>query len=141
VHCKNFEIEGSLDGKIFVTELLSLRARSKVLGDISTSKLAIEPGAVFTGKCDMSGSIQNPNATKPTESKENNSSGLNKYVEYSGIAFQMVAIILAFVWAGKKIDEKFFNGESVFIIVFSLLGVLISMYFVIKDFIKISRKK
>ena len=73
--------------------------------------------------------------------KKNNSSGLNKYVEYSGIAFQMVAIILAFVWAGKKIDEKFFNGESVFIIVFSLLGVLIAMYFVIKDFIKISRKK
>ena len=73
--------------------------------------------------------------------KKNNSSGLNKYVEYSGIAFQMVAIILAFVWAGKKIDEKFFNGESVFIIVFSLLGVLLAMYFVIKDFIKISRKK
>ena len=70
VHCKNFEIEGSLDGKIFVTELLSLRARSKVLGDISTSKLAIEPGAVFTGKCDMSGSIQNSNATRPTEPKE-----------------------------------------------------------------------
>jgi cytoskeletal protein CcmA (bactofilin family) len=70
VHCKNFEIEGSLDGKIFVNELLSLRARSKVLGDISTSKLAIEPGAVFTGKCDMSGSIQNPYATKPAESKE-----------------------------------------------------------------------
>ena len=70
VQCKNFEIEGSLDGKILVTEVLSLRARSKVLGDISTSKLAIEPGAVFTGKCDMSASIQNPNATKPTESKE-----------------------------------------------------------------------
>jgi ATP synthase protein I len=73
--------------------------------------------------------------------KKNNNSGLNKYVEYSGIAFQMVAIILAFVWVGKKIDEKYFNGESVFIIVFSLLGVLLAMYVVIKDFIKISRKK
>ena len=73
--------------------------------------------------------------------KKNNSSGLNKYVEYSGIAFQMVAIILAFVWAGKKIDEKYFNGDSVFIVVFSLLGVLLAMYFVIKDFIKMSRKK
>ncbi len=70
VHCKNFEIEGSLEGKIFVIELLSLRAKSKVLGDISTSKLAIEPGAVFTGKCDMSGSTQNTYAGKPAESKE-----------------------------------------------------------------------
>ena len=73
--------------------------------------------------------------------KKNNFSGLPKYAEYSGVAFQMIAIILAFVWAGKKIDEKFFNDEAVFIIVFSLLGVGLAMYFVIKDFIKISRKK
>lgn len=69
VNCKNFEVEGSVDGKVFVSELLSLRAKSKILGDITTSKLAIEPGAVFTGKCDMSASNQNLNATKPTESK------------------------------------------------------------------------
>jgi len=70
VHCRNFEIEGSLEGKIFVNELLSLRARSKILGDITTSKLAIEPGAIFTGKCDMSGSTQNTNAGKSTEARE-----------------------------------------------------------------------
>jgi cytoskeletal protein CcmA (bactofilin family) len=70
VYCKNFEIEGSLEGKIFVTELLSLRAKSKVFGDIATSKLAIEPGAYFTGKCDMSGVTHNTNAEKATESKE-----------------------------------------------------------------------
>jgi cytoskeletal protein CcmA (bactofilin family) len=69
VNCKNFEVEGSVDGKVFVSELLSLRAKSKILGDITTSKLAIEPGAVFTGKCDMSGNNQNLNASKPTESK------------------------------------------------------------------------
>lgn len=69
VNCKNFEVEGSVDGKVNVTELLSLRAKSKVLGDITTSKLAIEPGAVFTGKCDMSGSNQNMHASKPAESK------------------------------------------------------------------------
>jgi len=69
VNCKNFEVEGSVEGKVMVSELLSLRSRSKILGDISTQKLAIEPGAVFTGKCDMSGSNQNLNATKPTETK------------------------------------------------------------------------
>jgi len=70
VHCKNFEIEGSLEGKILVTDLLSLRAKSKVFGDIATLKLAIEPGAYFTGKCDMSGVSQNTYADKQTESKE-----------------------------------------------------------------------
>ncbi len=69
INCKNFEVEGSVDGKVYVTELLSIRAKSKILGDITTNKLAIEPGAVFTGKCDMSGSNQNLNASKPTESK------------------------------------------------------------------------
>ncbi len=69
VNCKNFEVEGSVEGKVVVTELLSLRAKSKILGDITTSKLAIEPGAVFTGKCDMSGINHNMNAAKPTESK------------------------------------------------------------------------
>jgi cytoskeletal protein CcmA (bactofilin family) len=67
--CKNFEVEGSVEGKVVVSELLSLRAKSKILGDITTSKLAIEPGAVFTGKCDMSGGSQNLHAAKSPESK------------------------------------------------------------------------
>ena len=58
IRCKNCEVEGVIDGKVFVSELLSLRARSKLTGEITTNKLAIEPGAVFTGKCDMSGSNQ-----------------------------------------------------------------------------------
>jgi cytoskeletal protein CcmA (bactofilin family) len=44
-----------VDGKVVVTELLSLRSMSKVYGEIKTGKLAIEPGATFTGKCDMGG--------------------------------------------------------------------------------------
>jgi len=58
VHCKNFEVEGVIEGKVSVSELLSLRAKSKLTGEIITNKLAIEPGAVFTGKCDMSGNNQ-----------------------------------------------------------------------------------
>ena len=69
VKCRNFEVEGSVDGKVIVSELLSLRAKSKILGDITTSKLAIEPGAVFTGKCDMSASNQIQNEVKPEAGK------------------------------------------------------------------------
>ena len=68
VHCKNLDIEGTIDGKVFVSELLSLRDKSKVTGEITTNKLAIEPGAVFTGKCDMTGSNQ-PAVGKSEESK------------------------------------------------------------------------
>ena len=53
IRCKNCEIEGVVDGKVIVSELLSLRSMSKLFGEIKTGKLAIEPGATFTGKCDM----------------------------------------------------------------------------------------
>ena len=55
IKCKNCEVEGVIDGKLNIEELLSLRSMSKVYGDIRTGKLAIEPGATFTGKCDMGG--------------------------------------------------------------------------------------
>jgi cytoskeletal protein CcmA (bactofilin family) len=55
IRCKNCEIEGVVDGKVVVEELLSLRSVSKLYGEIKTGKLAIEPGAIFTGKCDMGG--------------------------------------------------------------------------------------
>ncbi|HYW96252.1 MAG TPA: polymer-forming cytoskeletal protein [Bacteroidales bacterium] len=69
VYCKNFELEGSIEGKVFTSELLSLRAKSKLVGEITTNKLAIDPGAVFSGKCDMSGSNM-PNVGANPESKE-----------------------------------------------------------------------
>jgi cytoskeletal protein CcmA (bactofilin family) len=53
ITCKNSEIEGKIEGRVTVTELLSLKSTSSILGDISTRKLAIEPGAIFTGNCKM----------------------------------------------------------------------------------------
>lgn len=55
IRCRNCEVEGMVDGKVVVEELLSLRSMSKLFGEIKTGKLAIEPGATFTGKCDMGG--------------------------------------------------------------------------------------
>jgi cytoskeletal protein CcmA (bactofilin family) len=54
VICKNSEISGIIEGKISVGQLLNLKASSKILGDIATSRLSIEPGAKFTGNCKMS---------------------------------------------------------------------------------------
>jgi cytoskeletal protein CcmA (bactofilin family) len=51
--CKSCEIAGTQKGKLFITELLSLKATSNVSGDIITGKLSIEPGAFFAGTCAM----------------------------------------------------------------------------------------
>jgi len=53
VDCKNCDVEGKIDGKIIVSELLTLKATSIIIGDIVAKRLAIEPGAKFTGNCQM----------------------------------------------------------------------------------------
>jgi len=60
VKCTNCDIYGTFDGKLTVTELLSLKASSKLKGDVKTSKLSIEPGAIFTGTCDMGENTPKP---------------------------------------------------------------------------------
>ena len=71
IRCKNCEVEGVVDGKVVVEELLSLRSMSKLYGEIKTGKLAIEPGATFTGKCDMGGKreLNTEPITKPKEGR------------------------------------------------------------------------
>lgn len=54
VTCKNSEVSGNVEGRIVVNQLLILKASSKIFGDIVTSKLSIEPGAIFSGNCKMS---------------------------------------------------------------------------------------
>jgi cytoskeletal protein CcmA (bactofilin family) len=53
VVCKNSEVCGEVDGKINVSQLLTLKTSSRINGDIITEKLSIEPGARFTGNCNM----------------------------------------------------------------------------------------
>lgn len=53
VTCKNADVSGTINAKITVKELLQLKATANILGDINTNKLSIEPGANFTGSCNM----------------------------------------------------------------------------------------
>jgi cytoskeletal protein CcmA (bactofilin family) len=66
INCKNSVIEGAIEGKITVAELLTLKATSTLKGDIITRRLAIEPGAKFTGNCSMAGET-NADANKEQE--------------------------------------------------------------------------
>lgn len=56
--CQNADISGAIKGKIGVAELLALKSSSKLTGDIITNKIAIEPGATFSGSCSMGGLIK-----------------------------------------------------------------------------------
>lgn len=58
ISCLNAEVHGTINGKITVNELLSLKATSKLLGDIVVGKLAIEPGAQFSGSCVMGNAVK-----------------------------------------------------------------------------------
>jgi cytoskeletal protein CcmA (bactofilin family) len=65
--CKNSVLEGKVEGKISVGELLTLKATSSLTGDISTRRLAIEPGAKFSGNCSMTSETSPSNAGKEAE--------------------------------------------------------------------------
>jgi cytoskeletal protein CcmA (bactofilin family) len=65
--CENADIEGKITGQISVNGLLSLKSTARLECDISTKKLAIEPGAVFTGNCTMGGGVIKEFKNTPSE--------------------------------------------------------------------------
>ena len=42
-----------MEGKITCNQQLSLRANGKIVGDVHTKTLIVEPGALFNGTCAM----------------------------------------------------------------------------------------
>ena len=57
--CKNADIEGKFEGKIKVSELLSVKSNAQINGEVITAKLSVEPGAEFTASCTMTNTIKN----------------------------------------------------------------------------------
>ncbi|HLU86939.1 MAG TPA: polymer-forming cytoskeletal protein [Taishania sp.] len=51
--CLEASIEGEVTGNINVEGLLILKEKAKILGDIITSRIQVEEGATFNGKCKM----------------------------------------------------------------------------------------
>ena len=65
---------------------------------------------------------------------------LNTYARFSGIAFQMIAIIVGGTYLGVFLDEKFPNKHSIYTVICSLFAVLISIFFVVRQIIKMSNR-
>lgn len=53
IYCENADVSGEIKGNIQVAELLFLKKSARLQGDIVTSKLVVENGAVFNGSCKM----------------------------------------------------------------------------------------
>jgi cytoskeletal protein CcmA (bactofilin family) len=67
--CDSADVEGMFVGKINVSNLLTLKSSAKLTGDIVTGKLAIEPGAVFSGSCSMGGLTRDTASVMESEKK------------------------------------------------------------------------
>ena len=78
--------------------------------------------------------VPQPLKKKNLKSPENK--GLNDFGRYSGMAFQMIAIILLTTWGGIELDKLVKFNTPVFTIILSLLGVFAAIYTVLKDFIR-----
>ncbi|MFH1297703.1 MAG: polymer-forming cytoskeletal protein [Bacteroidota bacterium] len=58
INCQNADFSGQIKAQVKVAELLILKESARFSGDIVTNKLAIEPGAKFSGSCQMEGNEQ-----------------------------------------------------------------------------------
>jgi len=70
--------------------------------------------------------VNNKNQKKPK-------STLKQVAALSGIAIQMGVIIYLFVLSGKWLDTNYNNGNELYVIITTLLGIVISLYLVIKQ--------
>lgn len=57
-------------------------------------------------------------------------------LKYSGLAFQMIVIILLVLYGGIKLDEFLGKEFPLFTIIGAFLGVILALYFALKDFLK-----
>lgn len=65
------------------------------------------------------------------EEDENDGKPLNAYVKFSGLGFQMIAIIGLFAFVGYKIDESAHHKVNWVTAMLALIGVFVSLYIVI----------
>lgn len=73
---------------------------------------------------------------KKKNRKLSKNKGIQDFARYSGIAFQMIAIILVATWGGIKLDKLTGFEKPVFTVILSLFGVFAAIYITVRDLIK-----
>jgi cytoskeletal protein CcmA (bactofilin family) len=54
VVCEDVHVAGEVRGNVIGKNVVELTQRGRIIGDITTANLVMEPGALFEGKCNMS---------------------------------------------------------------------------------------
>ncbi|MEO6405673.1 MAG: polymer-forming cytoskeletal protein [Ferruginibacter sp.] len=57
INCRHADITGQVTGSVKVSELLQLKGKAAVSGDLHSAKLLMEPTVNFNGKCHMGANI------------------------------------------------------------------------------------
>ncbi|MEJ5994746.1 AtpZ/AtpI family protein [Pedobacter sp. Du54] len=65
----------------------------------------------------------------------------NNFAKYTGMAFQMLATIGLFTFIGYKIDEHQAHDKSTYAAMLGFLGVIFSLYMVVRSLTKIGNRK
>ena len=72
--CKNADIEGKFNGRIQVSEILNVKSKAIIHGEVTVGKLSVEPGADFSASCTMKTNpknhIGNEGQPKPEEANQ-----------------------------------------------------------------------
>jgi len=68
--CKNADIEGRFEGKIQVQEILNVKSKSHIIGEVVCGKLSVEPGAEFSASCVMKPHVKNLASNGPTKEEQ-----------------------------------------------------------------------
>ncbi|MDQ2179345.1 AtpZ/AtpI family protein [Marinifilum sp. D714] len=73
---------------------------------------------------------------KNNPEKDKKRKQLSGVIKYSGLAFQMIVVILVVLYGGMKLDEYLQKEFPLFTVIGAFLGVILSLYFALKDFMK-----
>jgi len=68
IRCKSADIEGRFNGKIEVAEMLNVKSKAHIIGEVITGKLSVEPGAEFSASCVMKVPVKQ--MAKPNEQQQ-----------------------------------------------------------------------
>ncbi|CAN5913763.1 hypothetical protein BH24BAC1_BH24BAC1_03620 [soil metagenome] len=73
---------------------------------------------------------------KPSDKKPSGQDQLKPYLKYSGMAVQMIVILVLAALGGRKLDAYLGLKHPVTTIVLMLVGVIVSMYLVVLSVLK-----
>ena len=73
---------------------------------------------------------------KATNDLEGQKTSFQDYAKYSGIAFQMIAIVMIGVWGGIQLDKLFNMQKPVFTIILILLAAVLAIYNLFRTLLK-----